>query len=188
MNDKDVKIAAAVSLMRKIIPGEAGKRPVVQQAIARALIQTPASSDHGKLLKSAIHSIASRERVTVPAIKAVVWLAERGITPTAGAVSGRLSSQATKRSGMISRAGQNAASIKLGVEQGMQAAVWVAAYIAEFDKCPLWSELAAEFAWSREIRGPVIYRLVRDDVLVSTTKVRSLRPGPRAASLVLQSA
>jgi len=183
VNDKEKQVAAVVLLMQKVIPGSKGRRPVVQQSLARALVQTPASSTHGKLLKSSIQAIASRQKITDPAVRTVIWLSERGITPTAGAVSGHLSSQAIKRSGQKFRAKSNAESIALGVEQGAHVAAWVASYIAEFDKCPLWSEVAQQFGWSREIRGIIIHRLIRDSVLVSATKVRSLRPGPRAASL-----
>jgi hypothetical protein len=183
MNDKEAQVAAAVALMEKVILGKAGKRPQVQEALARALVVTPAASEHDILLKSAIQIIAARDKITDPAVKVVIWLAERGITPTAGAVSGRLSSQAAKRAGQVSRVKSNAGSIKLGVEQGTQVAAWVAAYIAENEQGPLWSEVAKNFGWAREIRGGIIHRLIKSGVLSATPETRSLRPGAHAASL-----
>jgi hypothetical protein len=179
VDEKQAKIAAATELMQRVIPGAKGRRPMVQAALARALIVTPASSDHGILLKSAIKAIAARDKITDPAVQSVIWLSTRGISPTAGAVSGRLSSQATKRAGQVSRAG----SIKLGAEQGMQVADWVAAYIEDHGQGPLWSEVAKNFGWAREIRGGIIHRLIKSGVLSATPETRSLRPGARAASL-----
>jgi hypothetical protein len=150
-------------------------------ALSRAIAVTPPKSEHGRLLFRTLRSLQDRGAGPKAADESAVWwLAQRGQTPTPGAVAARLAAAGTSRQ---AAAAVGVVTGQLGDDDGARAADAVAGVIARTGAGPTWRELAIAMGWPltpHKVQFAAVSHLVAMGWLQYGTTKRSLRPGPKA--------
>jgi hypothetical protein len=166
-------------------------RGQVVEALAGVLAVTAPSSPHGRLLAAALAPAPTgpRRRPTGPSPQqqAVRRLLERGEPPTPEGVAGELACMEQHRAALQRRAARVRALLEDGTH-GSRAAAMVAARWRTAGAGPTWRELGDAMGWRKLDREALIRGLEREGWLVTGTKQRSLRPGPRLRGLSAEQA
>ena len=177
------QIERATRLVTELLKGRGrnANPPGAVDALGRALAATPPKSDHGQLLFRTLRTLQGMgAEPQADDERAVWWLAQRGQTPTPGAVATRLAHLETARR---TTAAVRAAVDAIGARDGAKAAATVADIIARTGAGPTWRELAAAMGWPLtpyEVRYAAVTRLVAAGWLEHGTAERSLRPCRKA--------
>jgi hypothetical protein len=180
---KAARLERAARLVAELLKGRGrgASPPGAVEALSRALAATAPKSGHGQLLFRTLRSLQGPGgKPQADDERAVWWLAQRGQTPSPGAVAARLAAAESAR--------QTAAAVRAAVDRiadhdGPKAAAMVADIIARTGAGPTWRELAAVMGWPStpyEVRFAAVTRLVHAGWLESGTAERSLRPGRKA--------
>jgi hypothetical protein len=169
-------------LMRKMLPDKKVWYRTVR-AFGRALAATPPSSDHGQLLASTLKTLSAGQQLADPSQRAVLWLARRGETPTAGAVTGRLDAVATEQKRPARQAGHWK---RIHAEAEAIDDDLVVKYVGEINDTtgtgPLWSEVGRQFGLRYAVTQQVIMSLRCAGRLAYTKETRSLRTADEVTS------